>query len=260
MKRHDTIWQTTTTTNTYLADVRGAIPLAHEQIDVMLRLIRAARGDEGATAVLDLGCGNGILGQAVIDQYPNAQALFIDFSAPMLAAAKQRLAKYERASFLQVDYGDKNWRLEIGEWAMDTMQSPIPNQPISNRFDIIVSGFSIHHQPDERKREIYQEIFELLRPGGIFLNLEHVQSATPWIEAQHDELFIDHMHVYQQEQGGTLTRTAVSTDYHARSDKIANILAPVEIQCNWLREIGFAHVDIFLKIFELALFGGLKPK
>ena len=98
----------------------------------------------------------------------------------------------------------------------------------------------------------------MLRPGGIFLNLEHVQSATPWVETQHDELFIDHMYAYQKQTEGALTKTAVSTDYHARPDKIANILAPVETQCNWLREIGFGHVDIYLKIFELALFGGLK--
>lgn len=243
------IWQTAAQTNTYLDGVRGAIPLAHEQIDVMLRLIRAARGDKGVTAVLDLGCGDGILGQAVLDQHPNAQALFIDFSTPMLEAARKRLSGYHNVSFLQVDYGKRDWRSEIGDWTA---------QPVSSFFDVAISGFSIHHQSDERKQEVYQEIFDLLIPGGIFLNMEHVASATPWVEAQHDELFIDHMHAYQQEQGGTLTRTAVSTDYYARPDKLANILAPVETQCNWLREVGFAHVDIYLKIFELALFGGIK--
>jgi hypothetical protein len=33
----------------------------------------------------------------------------------------------------------------------------------------------------------------------------------------------------------------------------------VEVQCQWLRQIGFGHVDCYLKIFELALFGGLRP-
>ena len=40
--------------------------------------------------------------------------------------------------------------------------------------------------------------------------------------------------------------------------KKENILATVEAQCQWLRQIGFADVDCFLKIFELALFGGRK--
>jgi hypothetical protein len=38
----------------------------------------------------------------------------------------------------------------------------------------------------------------------------------------------------------------------------ANILALVEDQCRWLRQIGFRDVDCFWKYFELAIFGGLK--
>ena len=33
-----------------------------------------------------------------------------------------------------------------------------------------------------------------------------------------------------------------------------NIPAPVETQCQWLRDIGFQEVDCFFKTFELALF------
>jgi hypothetical protein len=43
--------------------------------------------------------------------------------------------------------------------------------------------------------------------------------------------------------------------YH---DKNENIPAPVETQCQWLRDIGFQEVDCFFKTFELALFGGKK--
>ena len=76
-------------TQTYLTGIRGAIPLAQEQIDVMLRLIRAAQSD--LSAILDLGCGDGILGLAVLDQYPQARAVFADFSEPMLEAARKRV-------------------------------------------------------------------------------------------------------------------------------------------------------------------------
>ena len=53
-------------------------------------------------------------------------------------------------------------------------------------------------------------------------------------------------------------RAEVETNYYNRPDKAANILAPVELQCQWLREIGFTDVDCYLKIFELAVFGGRK--
>jgi hypothetical protein len=33
----------------------------------------------------------------------------------------------------------------------------------------------------------------------------------------------------------------------------------MEVQCRWPQEIGFEDVDCFLKVFQLALFGGKKP-
>jgi tRNA (cmo5U34)-methyltransferase len=97
-----------------------------------------------------------------------------------------------------------------------------------------------------------------LAPGGVFLNLEHVASATADIEKLFKELFIDHLWAYHQKQGSSDNRQQIADAYYNRPDKAANLLAPVETQCDWLREIGFGHVDCFFKIFELALFGGVK--
>jgi hypothetical protein len=33
-----------------------------------------------------------------------------------------------------------------------------------------------------------------------------------------------------------------------------------ETQCDWLRQNGFERVDCYQKLFELAVFGGVKPK
>ena len=112
----DTVWQSDTLSHAYLTGVRGAIPLAAQQIDVMLRLVAAARGEDGVTAVLDLGCGDGILGQAILDQHPAAHATFLDFSAPMLDAARTRLAAHgDRATFIQANYGEKGWQSKLAE-------------------------------------------------------------------------------------------------------------------------------------------------
>ena len=112
-------------------------------------------------------------------------------------------------------------------------------------------GFAIH-LPDPRKRELYGEIFATLSPGGV-LNLEHVASATPVVGAIHDEAMI----AFRAGPEGDVAATRTAS--HARPDKADNILAPVEQQCLWLRDIGFADVDVYWKWFELALFGGRKP-
>ena len=50
-------------------------------------------------------------------------------------------------------------------------------------FDVIVSGFAIHHLADDRKRELFAEVATMLSPGGVFANLEVVASAIPMCAA-----------------------------------------------------------------------------
>lgn len=245
--REDTVWQAAELAGAYLDGVRGAIPLAAVQIDILTRLARAAC--PAPRAVLDLGCGDGILGHALWDAFsgPAPTVVLADFSPPMLEAARARFRRgipSERLYFVDVDYTRPDWTELVSGGALPA------------RYDVIVSGFSIHHQPDHRKRRIYTDLFAMLAPGGIFLNLEHVASASRWGEEQFEAHFIDALHRYHTPRGRT--RDEVAIDFYHRPDKSANILAPVELQCAWLREIGFVDVDCFLKLFELALFGGRK--
>lgn len=239
-----TIWKDDTLADHYLSGVRGAIPFANAQIDMMLRLI-----DKFVPQVerfLDLGCGDGILGKQILDNDKESQGLFLDFSQAMLAAAGTQLQSYgDRVQLLPFDYGDPAW---VDQPAVVT----------HGPYDLILSGFSIHHQPDGRKREIYQEIYDLLRPGGLFLNLEHVSSPTPEVESLFDELFVDHLADYHARIGSGKDRQQVADELYNRPDKAANILLDVETQCRWLREIGYLQADCYFKVFELALFGGQK--
>ncbi len=242
MAVQDTVWQTAELTQKFLSGVRGAIPLADLQIDTMLRLID--RSQTAVTRFLDLGCGDGILGQAVLDRYPESTGIFVDFSQPMLDAAREKLGEYDgRVTFQQVDFGQADWPVEIVD-----------------SFDVIVSGYSIHHQTDVRKKEIYTEIYDLLRPGGIFINVEHVACRSVLGEQVAEDVFVDAMAVYHREMGDGRTRDQLAQDlYHRyRPDGVANILAPVETQCDWLREIGFTQVDCYLQYLETAVFGGVK--
>jgi tRNA (cmo5U34)-methyltransferase len=242
VERRDDVWKSPELSKQYISGVRGAIPLANEQIGVMVRVIRAARR-EGVTSFLDLGCGDGILGGALVQEYPDARGVFLDFSEPMLDAARARFSDNSKLTFIAQDYG-------VPEWTT-TMQDTAP-------FDAIVSGLSIHHQPDTRKREIYAEIYDLLKPGGVFLNLEHVTSPSKWVESLYNEMMVDSTYSYHVGQGDTRSKQEIADEFYYRPDKAANILAPLDTQLAWLREIGYQHVDCYLKIFELAVFGGVK--
>lgn len=236
--RQDVVWQNGELARTFVANVRGGIPYAHDQIEIMLRMIRA-RGVAPATFA-DLGCGSGVLSHALLSEFAAARGTLIDFSEPMLEAAESALNEYSgQLRFVHAD-------LASSQWAG------------SEKFDVVVSGFAIHHLAHARKRELFQEIFTSLNPNGMFINIEHVKSATPWLETQADELLIDSLFAYHTRTGSNKTRSQVSVEFVHRPDKVANILAPVEMQCAWLREIGFQDVDCFFKVFELAVFGGRK--
>lgn len=235
------IWQRQDLSQSYLEGVRGAIPLATEQIEIILRVIRATQ--KQVQTFLDLGCGDGILGRAIARHYPEATGVFLDLSETMLTAAKKKVGDRDAMTFILEDFGRSQW-----------LDSVTPQAP----FDIIVSGFSIHHQPDERKQTIYREIYSLLKPGGLFLNLEHVASQSRWSEQAFSSLFVDSLYEFHQRQGSEKSRAEIDREYYSRDDKDANILAPVEVQCRWLQEIGFVDVECFMKVFEIALFGGLR--
>lgn len=238
----NSVWQTKELAETYLNGVRGAIPAADLQLAVIGKIV--GLWCRTPATILDLGCGDGILGGFLIEIFPDARAVFVDFSDPMLEAAGNKLAGTRKTVIVKADYGEPDWVRAVAGF---------------KPFDLIVSGFSIHHQPDERKKALYAELFELLATDAVFLNLEHVASRNPSGKRLFDEFFIDHLYEYHVRSNPETTREAVALDFYARPDKKENILAPVDEQCRWLEEIGFSDVDCFFKIFELALFGGRKP-
>lgn len=166
---------------------------------------------------VDLGCGDGRLTALVLAAHPDASAVALDFSPPMLAAARERFEADDRVTVVEHDLN-----------ADVRIDGPV---------DAVVSSFAIHHLADGRKREIDDEAFTALRPGGAFLNLEHVDSPT------------EHLH-----QGFL---AAIDTD--PADDDPSNQLASLDDQLAWLREAGFDDVDCHWKWRELALLAGVRP-
>ena len=73
----DEVWKLPEIVSRYLS-YRAAIPLAQEQIGVMISILKSRR--EPVESFLDLGCGDGILGAAILGEYPSARGLLVDFS------------------------------------------------------------------------------------------------------------------------------------------------------------------------------------
>ena len=242
MTATDQIWKLPAIVNRFLS-YRAAIPLAQEQIGVMLSIIKSR--PQSVENFLDLGCGDGILGAAILGEYPSSRGVLVDFSEPMLEQAREQLREYtDQLVFENLDYGQSAW--------VNRMQAYGP-------FDAVVSGYSIHHQPDARKREIYAEIFSLLKPGGWFINIEHIAPAAQLATDLFNQLIVEGYYAIEQRSGGTRTREEMANVFLNRPDRDANILLSVNTQCDWLHEIGYEEVDCYFRIYELAVFGGRRP-
>ncbi len=235
-------WQKEDPARVFLQGVRGAIPGTDLQFEVLAKI--AQLWCPRPSRILDIGCGDGILGRSLMNMYPAIHATFVDFSDPMLNAARDQLNDAKRAVLVKADIATPAWLKDVRGEA---------------QFDIVVSGFAIHHQQDTRKKELYAEVLDLLSTGGIFLNLDHVASLTSSGKELFDDFFVDNLHRFHRTKAPNKTRQEVAETYYNRPDKKENIPAPVDVQCEWLRQVGFLDVDCFFKLFELALFGGRKP-
>jgi tRNA (cmo5U34)-methyltransferase len=168
--------------------------------------------------VLDLGSGDGRLLSLVRRARPGGSAVALDFSPTMLERLRARFDDDPSVTIIAHD-----------------LSRPLPDS--LGPFDAIVSCFAIHHVTHPRKRELYEEVYRLLDPGGAFCNLEHVASPTEALHAQ----FLR------------------ALDVDPSAEDPSNKLLDVETQLGWLRAIGFVDVDCHWKWRELALLAGAKP-
>ena len=170
-----------------------------------------------ARRILDLGTGDGrLLALLQIDRR-EMLGVGLDFSALMLEAARERFAGDERIELVAHD-----------------LAQPLPAR---GRFDAVVSSMAIHHLEHERKRSLYAEVLELLEPGGVFANFEHVASPTRRL----------HLAFF------------AAVGEPLEDEDPSDRLLDVESQLAWLRELGFDDVDCHWKWLEMALIGGVKP-
>lgn len=234
-------WKTTEKSDQFLNNIRGAMPFADVQIEVLVKIISV--WNPNIKKVVDLGCGDGILGRAILNNYPEIELSCVDFSEPMLERAKNNFQKNELVDFINADLSNSDWKDVFNK---------------SGGFDLIIAGFAIHHLTNNRKKELYKEIYELLNRGGIFLNLDHVAPTTKDLENIYNDLFIDKLFLYQRKNNLDISREMIAKKYLSSHNKEEIVLTSLEVQCEWLREIGYQNVDCYLKMFELALFGGRK--
>lgn len=135
-----------------------------ERIRLLVHLVRVAVSP--VRRVLDLGCGTGSLMQPFLEAFPDAIVCGLDFDPVLLPLAQERLRPYgTRSRLLLADLRTEAWQAELPD-----------------TFDAVISATALHWLTEDQLAGLYRQLAGLLRPGGLFLNANHVASRQREIQ------------------------------------------------------------------------------
>jgi len=223
-----------------------------ERFSLMVRLI--ADTQEAVSRVLDIGCGTGSLMLPVLDRFPEAEVYGIDFDPTLLPLAEKRLAEFGgRVHLIQTDLREQSW--------LELVPAPI---------DAAISATALHWLSAEQLSRFYDQLAQILRPGGIFLNADHVGSANSAVqkawEQNRQKVLKNEADAGADEWDGFWDAYGQALDIDIK--RVRKGLTepwegseqglPLEWHFETLKASGFEGVDCFWRLDCDAIYGGIR--
>jgi trans-aconitate methyltransferase len=109
---------------------------------------------------LDLGSGPGSISQRLLARFPAAQAIAVEIDPVMVAIGRGAIGTVGgRLRWVQADLEMPDWRAILGQ---------------GTRVDAVLSSTALHWLRPESLARLYQDLGQMLHPGGILLNADHM--------------------------------------------------------------------------------------
>jgi SAM-dependent methyltransferase len=124
----------------------------------------------GRPLIVDLGCGPGCLAARLADRLPDAEIVGVDMDPLLLELARARHPGAVR--YVEGVIGGPGWVETLG---------------LDRPLDAAVSTTALHYFPPEDLRTLYAQLAEVIRPGGVLVNGDHLapDAAAPAAIAAH---------------------------------------------------------------------------
>jgi len=239
----DTVWSEESS-ELYRQLAQVAVPARDEQIATLLTLLPFGK-DEPFRAI-ELAAGEGFLSHAILDSFPNAKLLALDYEQSMREQTAQRLNHFgERAAVAAFDMLSDDW------------------YGVLNGVDCVVSSLCIHHLSGDQKQILYRAIGSRLTSRGVLLIADLVAAQRP----EANRLFAAAWDKSAEAQSSAQTGSRAVYDqfvetrwnYYLHPDPFDKP-SPLFDQLRWLNAAGFAVVDCFWMQAGHAIFGGYKAR
>ena len=136
------------------------LPEREKRFQVMLDVLDVLF--PGSFVAVDLACGPGSLSQRLLTRFPRANCVAVDIDPVLLALGRSVLGEMQgRLHWSELDIREPGWHTRLGE----------------TQVDAVLSTTALHWLPPETLVSVYQELTALIRPGGVFLNGDHLGFA-----------------------------------------------------------------------------------
>lgn len=125
----------------------------------LIDVLAARAGEAGhPLRILDLGCGPGSLGSAILERMPDSQVVSVDRDPILLRLGRETNRYGDRLVFVDANLTDTGWLEQI------------PQGP----YDAMVSATALHWLQPGELAQVYLDVASVLAPGGIVLNADHL--------------------------------------------------------------------------------------
>jgi ubiquinone/menaquinone biosynthesis C-methylase UbiE len=177
--------------------------MKHDELFMQFgKLLNSLSEPEQALKLLDLGCGDAFYAAKILSTLPKIEYFGIDSSEQALNAAKKNL----------IDNQISQASLICGDLATILDEMALTSQ----KFDIILSSFCLHHYQESEKLIIYQKIKQVLAENGRFIMIDLFREET---QSRHDylsttmEKFYSNLPALAQSEISNLREHVESSDY-----------------------------------------------
>ncbi|PRY44720.1 class I SAM-dependent methyltransferase [Umezawaea tangerina] len=120
--------------------------------------------DVAAPVVADLGCGPGSLTTRLHERLPSARVVGVDVDPLLLALARATRPDGAAVEYVRAELGSPGWVDALG---------------VGAKWDAAVSTTALHWLDPERLAGVYADLATVLRPGGVFVNGDHLPDEQP---------------------------------------------------------------------------------
>jgi SAM-dependent methyltransferase len=139
------------------------MPDREERITAMLDVVDAV-ADNPEPRLLDLAGGTGTITLRALARFPRLRATVVDLDPVLLTIAESTLL--ERA----LDPADGRVGVTAADLNDPTWAETLPHKP----YDAVLTATALHWLAPERLTVLVKEIRDVLRPGGVFINADHL--------------------------------------------------------------------------------------